>query len=66
MTVNLENFNTTIPFVDPTTQDPLEEKRGMLYNCRTGKRIANIIDGIPRFVDSESYTADSFAFQWKH
>ena len=65
-TMNLENFKTTIPFVDPTTQDPLQEKGGMLYNCRTGKLIAQIIDGIPRFVVSEKFTADSFAFQWKH
>jgi ubiquinone/menaquinone biosynthesis C-methylase UbiE len=64
--VNLHNLEKTIPFVDPTTQDPLREKDGILYNCRSGKRIANIIDGIPRFVVSENNTADSFAFQWKH
>jgi len=64
--VNLEKLKTAIPFVDPTTREPLEEKEGMLYNCRTGKRIAKIIDGIPRFVDPDSYTADNFAFQWKH
>jgi ubiquinone/menaquinone biosynthesis C-methylase UbiE len=66
LTVNPNNFKTTIPFVDPTTQDPLQEKEGIFYNSRTGKRIAKIIDGIPRFVISKNNTADNFAFQWKH
>lgn len=56
----------TIPFVEPTTQDRLQEKDGALYNCRTGKPAAKIINGIPRFVDPGDNYADSFAFQWKH
>ena len=55
---------TAIPFVDPGTQDRLEERDGVLYNSHSRKVVAKVIAGIPRFVD-ESY-ADNFAFQWKH
>ena len=66
LNVNLQDFKKTIPFVDPKTQDPLQEKDGILFNCRTGKPIARIIDDIPRFVVPENNHDDSFAFQWKH
>ena len=58
--------DTVIPFVDPVSHDRLERRNGVLHNCRTGKSVAPIIDGIPRFVDPTQNYADSFAFQWKH
>lgn len=64
--MNRQGFKKTIPFVDPRTQDPLQEKNGILYNRRTKKPIARIISGIPRFVAPEKNYADSFAYQWKH
>lgn len=55
-----------IPFVDPSNGDALEQRGGFLCNSRTGRTVARIVAGIPRFVSHADNYADNFAFQWKH
>ena len=53
-----------IPFIDPATGQPLEPDGTQLVNPATGKVVAPIVDGIPRFVAPEDDYAGSFGFQW--
>jgi 2-polyprenyl-3-methyl-5-hydroxy-6-metoxy-1,4-benzoquinol methylase len=50
-----------IPFVDPSTGEQLEHVEGMLASDHG--RGYPIVDGIPRFVESESYAA-GFGLEW--
>jgi SAM-dependent methyltransferase len=54
-----------IEFVDPETHVPLFEEDGALYDSRSRRQVATIVDSIPRFVDPEENYAESFGWQWK-
>jgi len=53
------------PFVDPSTLEPLIQEGTFLLNEHTRKPVAEIVDGIPRFVKPEENYAESFGWQWK-
>ena len=54
-----------IPFVDPATQTPLLRVDDQLQHPDTGQCVAQIVDGVPRFVTVEDNYAESFGYQWK-
>ena len=52
-------------FVDPVSFDTLVQVSESLLNERTQKVVAQIVNGIPRFVKPEENYAESFGWQWK-
>ncbi len=54
-----------IELVDPETHAPLSEEHGALFESRSRRQVATIVDSIPRFVDPEENYAESFGWQWK-
>lgn len=59
------NLSGSIPFSDPATGEPLKVVGDELHATSSDKKVADIIDGIPRFVEFDNY-ADTFGFQWQH
>ena len=55
-----------IPFVDPQTGLPLEVRGDSLCDSKVGRPVAQIVAGIPRFVNPEENYAETFGWQWKH
>jgi len=54
-----------IPFFDPVTKTELATQEEALVDS-TGRVIAPIVDGIPRFVDTSEDYAENFGWQWQH
>jgi 2-polyprenyl-3-methyl-5-hydroxy-6-metoxy-1,4-benzoquinol methylase len=50
--------------VDPSTKEPLHFNGHALVD-NLGKTVAEVVDGIPRFVSPEHNYAESFGWQWK-
>lgn len=56
---------TRIGYVDPATGAALIERDGALVEAASGRPVAPIVGGIPRFVDPAENYAEAFGFQWK-
>lgn len=54
-----------IEFVNPETQNTLFIKDNFCYDAITNERVAEMIEGIPRFVKPGENYAESFGWQWK-
>lgn len=54
-----------IPFADPRTQSPLRLNGQHYVRESDGTTVAEIVDGIPRFVSPTENYAESFGYQWK-
>lgn len=52
-------------FVDPETHELLKQTGVWLVNSKTGRKVAPIKGGIPRFVQPQENYAESFGWQWK-
>lgn len=61
----LPDIFVMLSFADPETHQPLTQADGRLTNPQTGRTVATIEGGIPRFVDARSNYAESFGYQWK-
>ncbi len=55
-----------VPFVDPLTGVPLENRGDALWAPGMSEPVAHVVDGIPRFVARDENYAESFGWQWKH
>ena len=54
-----------IPFFDPVTKTELATQGEALVDS-TGRVVAPIVDGIPRFVETSDDYAENFGWQWQH
>ncbi len=54
------------PFVDPIDGEQLVFERDYWLNPISGKPIAVLVGGIPRFVGARDDYAENFGFQWNH
>ena len=55
----------SIPFINPKTCNQLVVEDGALVDSVSNKKIADIENGVPRFVKKVDNYAENFAWQWK-
>lgn len=55
-----------VPFINPKTGEKLRFEEGVWVGETSGEKVAEVIEGIPRFVSVEDNYAENFGWQWNH